>query len=102
MWPAIGATAAGLYLEKLAGYLLPARVLDGATARRIATLLPIALLTAIIAVQVVASGRSIAVDARVPGIAVAVVLLARRTNFLLMVIAASATTAVVRAVGWMP
>lgn len=101
MWPAIGVTAVGLYLEKLSGYLLPARVLDGPAARRIAALLPIALLTSIVAAQVLASGRSVHLDARVPGMAVAIVLLMRRTNFLVMVLAASATTALVRYLGWM-
>ena len=101
MWPAIGVTALGLYLEKLAGYLLPARALERDSVRRIAALLPIALLASIVAVQVVASGRAVQLDARLPGIVVAVVLLARRTNFLLMVLAASATTALVRYLGWM-
>lgn len=101
MWPAIGVTALGLYLEKLAGYLLPARALERDSVRRVAALLPIALLASIVAVQVVASGRAVQLDARLPGIVVAVVLLARRTNFLLMVLAASATTALVRYLGWM-
>lgn len=101
MWPAIGVTALGLYLEKLAGFLLPARALERDSVRRVAALLPIALLASIVAVQVVASGRAVQLDARLPGIVVAFVLLARRTNFLLMVLAASATTALVRYLGWM-
>lgn len=101
MWGAIGAASIGLHVEKLAGYLLPARLLDRDGVRRVSSLLPLALLAAIVAVQTVASGRSVQVDARLPGIAVAIVLLARRTNFLLMVLGASATTALVRHLGWM-
>ena len=101
MWGPLGATALGLYLEKLAGYLLPASVLEQASVRRIAALLPIALLAAIVAVQTVGSGRGVALDARIPGLAVAVVLLSRRANFLVTVVGAAATTAIVRHLGWM-
>lgn len=101
IWPSIGVTALGLYVEKLAGFLLPARLLEREGPRRTAALLPIALLTAIVAVQVVASGHTVQLDARAPGFAVAAVLLIRRANFLVMVIAASATTALVRHLGWM-
>lgn len=101
IWPSIGITAAGLYLEKLAGYLLPAHLLERAGVRRVAAVLPVALLASIVAVQVVATGHEVHLDARVPGMAVAILLLARRTNFLIMVIAASATTALVRQLGWM-
>jgi len=101
MWSTIGVTAVGLYLEKFAGYLVTARVLERKGTQRVAALLPVALLASIVAVQVVASGRSVQLDARLPGIVVAVVLLARRTNFLIMVLAASTTTALVRHLGWM-
>jgi len=101
MWPAIGTTALGLYLEKLAGFLLPPQALERDAPRRIAALLPIALLAAIVAAQVLASGRTVQLDARVPGFAVAVLLLIRRANFLVMVVSASATTALVRYLGWM-
>lgn len=101
MWPAIAVTAVGLYLEKLAGYLLPARMLEGETSRRVATMLPIALLSAIVVVQGLTGSGAVQLDARVPGLLVAIVLLVRRANFLVMVLAATATTALVRQLGWM-
>ena len=101
MWGSLGATALGLYLEKLAGYLLPAPMLEQATVRRVAALLPIALLAAIVAVQTLGRGHGVALDARLPGLGVALLLLSRRANFLVTVLSAAATTALVRHLGWM-
>jgi len=101
MWPSILLAALGCYAEKLAGYLLPQRVLDARVVHHVAALLPVALLTGIVTVQAVTSGHSISPDARLPGMAVAVALMSRRTNFLVMVVCASATTAAVRHFGLM-
>lgn len=101
MWPSILLAALGCYAEKLAGYLLPQRVLDARVVHHVAALLPVALLTGIVTVQAVTSGHSISLDARLPGMAVAVALMSRRTNFLVMVVCASATTAAVRHFGLM-
>ena len=101
MWPPVLISSVLCYLEKLAGYLLPQRVLDRRSVHHVAALLPVALLTGIVTVQAVGSGQTLVLDARVPGLAVAFVLMARRTNFLVMVVAASATTALVRHVGLM-
>ena len=102
MWSPILIAALGCYVEKLAGFLLPQRVLDQRIVHHVAALLPVALLAGIVAVQALTNGHDLGVDARVPGMVVAVALMARRTNFLLMVVSASATTALVRALGLMP
>jgi len=102
MWPPVLIASLLCYLEKFAGYLLPERLLNRRAVHHIAALLPVALLAGIVTVQAITSKQSIAFDARVPGMAVAVVLMARKTNFLVMVISAAATTAVVRHFGWMP
>lgn len=101
MWPPVLVASLLCYAEKLAGYLLPERVLNRRFVHHVAALLPVALLAGIVTVQAITSRQSITVDARVPGMAVAFVLMARRTNFLVMVIAASATTALVRHLGLM-
>lgn len=101
MWPSILLASLGCYAEKLAGYLLPERVLDRRVVHHVSALLPVALLAGIVTVQAMTSGHDIAWDARVPGMAVAFLLMARRTNFLVMVICASLTTAVVRHFGLM-
>ena len=102
MWPSILLASFGCYSEKLAGYLLPPRVLDARFVHHVAALLPVALLAGIVTVQAITSGHSISLDARLPGMAVAVALMWRRTNFLVMVVCASATTAAVRHFGLLP
>ncbi len=57
LWILVGATIAGCYLLKLAGYLVPARLLDGPRTRRIVELLPVALLAALVVVEAIADGR---------------------------------------------
>ncbi len=85
---------------KLAGYLVPPSVLDRPTPSRIANLLTVALLAALVAVQTLGSGVGIQFDARVPALVVAVALFAVRVPFVLVVIAAAATAALIRLSGW--
>jgi hypothetical protein len=82
---------------KIAGYLVPASVLERPAPARIANLLTVALLAALIAVQTLGSGSRIVLDARLPALAVAAVLLALRAPFLVVVIAAAASAALIRA-----
>lgn len=99
MWTAVVIASLGAYLEKLAGFLLPARFLNSRAVRHTAELLPVALLAAIVAVQALTSGRAIMLDARVPGMAVAFILIWKRANFLVMVVLSMLTTAAVRYFG---
>jgi branched-subunit amino acid transport protein len=101
-WLAILGAGLGCYLLKLAGVSLPAKVLDHPLAQRVADLIPVALLAALVAVQVFADGTRLTVDARLAGLAAAVVALLLRAPFLLVVFAAAATAAVLRMVfpGW--
>jgi len=98
MWAAVLVGAAGCYAIKLAGLSVPERVLANARVRRVAALLPVALLAALIALQAATAGRAIEVDARLAGLAVAIVAQWRRAPFLVVVGAACATTALVRVV----
>lgn len=82
---------------KVAGYLVPASFLEKPSPARIANLLTVALLAALTAVQTLGSGTRIVVDARVPALAMAAVLLALRAPFIVVVIAAAATAALIRA-----
>lgn len=93
--------AAGLgYLVKLAGYLVPARFVEGHLSARIVTLLPIALLAALVVVQTFGgAGGDLTIDARLAALGVAVVLLLARANFLVVVVAAAAVAAALRALG---
>jgi hypothetical protein len=60
-------------------------------------LVAVPLLAALILVQTLGDGRHVVIDARVPALAVAGVLVWRRAPFLVVVLAAAATAALVRA-----
>jgi len=96
VWVAVLAAGAGCYLLKLAGLSVPPSVLERPVVGRVADLLPVALLAALIGVQVLGSGAALSVDARLLGLGVAVVALLLRAPFLVVVLAAAATAAVVR------
>ena len=96
IWAAILLSAAGCYALKLAGLSVPQRVLDHPVVERVADLLPVALLAALVAVQTVADGRTLVLDARLLGLAVAAVALMLRAPFLVVVLLAAATAAFAR------
>lgn len=96
MWAALLAAGVGTYLLKLIGMSLPSAVLDHPVARRIADLIPVALLSGLIAVQVFSSGNELAVDARAAGLGFAVVALLLRAPFLVVVFGAALVAALVR------
>ncbi|MEV0487642.1 AzlD domain-containing protein [Streptomyces sp. NPDC050508] len=99
VWIAIAATALGCYVVKLAGLLVPAGALERPLVRRLAALLPVALLAALTAQQTFAEGHTLVLDARAAGLAAAAVALVLRAPFLLVVAAAVLVTAGVRAIG---
>ncbi|HEY0646204.1 MAG TPA: AzlD domain-containing protein [Nocardioides sp.] len=96
MWTAVVLACVGCYVLKLAGMSLPERVLSHPTVERVADLIPVALLAALVAVQVFADGTSISVDARLLGLAFAVVALLLRMPFLVVVVGASVVAALAR------
>lgn len=85
---------------KAIGYLLPARLLEAPRPARIADLLTVALLSALVAVQTLADGQAVIVDARVPAVLVAAGLLLLRAPFLVVVVAAALVAALLRLWGW--
>lgn len=98
LWVAVIVTAVGCYLLKVAGLSVPQAVLEHPVVERVADLLPVALLAALVAVQVLADGATVAVDARLVGLGVAVVALLLRAPFLVVVLLAAAAAALVRLV----
>ena len=97
IWIAIGATAVGCYVVKLIGLLVPAGVLERPLVRRLAALLPVALLAALTAQQTFADGHALMLDAKAAGLGAAAVALILRAPFLLVVASAVVVTAGVRA-----
>ena len=96
-WAAIVISSLGCYLLKLAGLSVPVRWLEAPLVQRIAALLPVALLAALAAVQALATGTHLVLDARLAGVAAAIVALVLRAPFLVVVGVAAAVAAGVRA-----
>jgi hypothetical protein len=97
VWIAIAATALGCYAIKLVGLSVPAGALERPLVRRLAALLPIAALAALVALQTFTDGRALVVDARAAGLAAAAVALLLRAPFLVVIAVAVVATAAVRA-----
>jgi hypothetical protein len=96
-WLAIGVTAAACFLLKLAGWSVPAHLLNGARLQRATTVLPLALLAALVVVQTFSDDRALVLDARAAGIVAGGIAVSRRAPFIVVVVVAAAAAAVVRA-----
>jgi len=81
---------------------VPQRWLDQPVAQRVTVLMPVALLSALVGLWTFTSGTTVEVNARVVGLATAVVLLVVRAPFLVVILGAAFVTAGLRALGWMP
>lgn len=100
VWVAVLSASLGSYLTKLAGQSVPHGLLTRAWVQRVAGLLPIALLSALVVVQTFAgSGGHLVLDARAAGLAAGVSALLLRAPFIVVVVVAAATAAVLRAMG---
>ncbi len=102
IWVAVITGSLGCLLLKVAGVAVPAEVLDRPVVRRIAGLLPLALLAALVAVQTFTANGHLLIDARAAGLGAAVVALLLRAPFLVVVATGAVVAAVVRALGWLP
>lgn len=89
----------GTYGFRCAGPLLRSRVTLSAELERLMAAAAVVLLTALVATATLVQGHGFAGFARLGGVAVAGVLAWRRAPFVLVVIAAAATTAVLRLLG---
>ena len=96
MWTAVLLTAAGCFALKALGWAVPSRVLENDRVHRVAVLLPVALLAGLVVVQAFSTGRSLHLDARAAGLAVAIVAVLLRAPFLVVVVLAAATAALLR------
>jgi uncharacterized membrane protein len=101
MWAAVLAASALAFALKFLGYVVPTSWLEGQRTSRVTSALPIALLSALVAVQTLTGdGGALVVDARLAAVGVALVALALRAPFLLVVALAAATAALLRWLGW--
>lgn len=100
-WAAVLGSCAIAYAIKLSGHLVPNRVLQRPLVRASAALFPVALLSALMAMQTLTSKGLIEVDARIPAMAAAALALKARWPFIAVVAVAAGVAAAVRALGWM-
>lgn len=99
MWLAVLLGAAGCYLCKLAGLSTPTRILDDPRTQRIAAVLPVALLAALATTQTFTTGQQLVIDTRAAGVGVAIIAVLLRAPFLLVVVLAATTAALLRLPG---
>jgi len=85
------------YVLKAVGPVIAGGRRLGPRLRGVLDLVAVPLLSALICVQALGDGRRLVLDARAPALAVAAVLVWRRAPFLVVVLAAAATAALVRA-----
>ena len=88
------------YAWKLLGYLVPASLLRNPRMSRIAGTMTIGLLASLTVVNAVATGQSLALDARLGALAAAALALWCRAPFLVVVIVGAAAAAGLRLLGW--
>jgi branched-subunit amino acid transport protein len=99
LWVAVIVASVGTYLLKLAGVSLPESVLAHPTVQRIAGFLPVAMLSALVAVELFTEAGAFAVDwAVLAGFAAGVVALLLRRGLLVVFVVAIAVTALIRLV----
>ena len=98
LWTTVLLASGFAFALKFLGYVVPHSTLDHPVLSRMTAMLPVALLSALVAVQTfTGSGGGLTLDARAAGVAVAVTALLLRAPFLVVVILAAATAALLRA-----
>jgi branched-subunit amino acid transport protein len=99
LWVAVVVAAVGCYLLKLAGVSVPESVLSTPGVQRVAGYLPVAMLSALVAVELFDGGGTYAVDWRtLAGVAAGVIALLLRRGLLVVFLTAIAVTALLRLV----
>jgi branched-subunit amino acid transport protein len=96
-WPALLGLCAVSYALKAAGPVLAGGCQLGPRVRGALDLVALPPLAALIVVQTLGAGHRLVLDARAPALAIAAVLVWRRAPFLVVVLAAAGTSALVRA-----
>jgi len=92
--------AVGCYLLKLAGVSLPESILNHPKVQRVAQLLPIAMLSALVVVELFDGGGRYSLDWRtLAGVAAGVIALLLRRGFLVVFLIAISVTALLRLIG---
>ena len=94
LWIGVIGTSAIAFLLKYLGHSVPEKYLTNPRMLRINTLIPIALLSALVGVQTITQDGKWAIDQRLTGVSVAVIALALKAPYFVVVISAAITSAV--------
>lgn len=97
VWIGIGCLVA--FVTKLAGYLVPRRVMDSPLLQTASAAVTVGLLTALLVSTTFASGQHLVLDARVVALVAAAVALALRVPFLGVVLVGTVAAALARLAG---
>jgi branched-subunit amino acid transport protein len=95
MWWGVIGTSAAAYALKILGYSVPQKFLSYPRVQRTNMLIPIVLLSALVAVQTFAVKSKLEIDHRALGLVVAAVALKFRASFPVVVILAGLSSALV-------
>jgi branched-subunit amino acid transport protein len=95
MWLGVIGTSAAAYALKFLGYSVPQKFLSHPRVQRTNALIPIVLLSALVAVQTFAVKSKLEIDHRAVGLVVAAVALKFRAPFPIVVILAGLSSALV-------
>lgn len=96
IWAAILGGALTCYVTKLAGLSVPERVLRDERVRRVAAMLPIALLCALVLAQTFSTKGALVLDVRGLAVGAALVAILLRAPFLVVVALAAVVAALAR------
>ena len=94
-WLATIGTSALAYAIKFSGTLIPQKILESQAVRRINALLPIAMLSALVAVQAFATKKELGIDHRAAGLVVAAAAAKLKAPFPVIVGSAALVSAII-------
>lgn len=94
-WIATIGTSVIAFILKFTGHSIPQHWLDNPRLQRVNALIPIALLSALVAVQTFTSESKVMIDHRLAGVSVAVLALVLKAPFPVVVISAALTSAAI-------
>ncbi len=94
LWLGVLGTSLIAFLLKFTGHSIPEKYVSNPRALRINTLIPIALLSALVGVQTLTEKGKWVIDQRLAGVAVALIALNLKAPYFVVVVSAAVTSAV--------
>lgn len=97
---AVLAACAIAFLTKFVGYLVPAHYLEHPVVSRLAAVMTVGLLGALVATNTFVTKGHVVLDARVAALVAAAVALRLKASFIVVVVIGAVAAALVRLLGW--